>query len=80
MDLESLLKQRSWVKFLKERALEAVINIQRTNQSDSSEIKSANQNGHLNGDSQDDAKWMETVLLKNDNNKIRIFGVIFSDI
>lgn len=62
MDLENLLKQRSWIKFLKERALEAVINIQRTNQSDSSEIKSANQNGHLNGDSQDDAKWMETLF------------------
>lgn len=62
-DLESLLKQRSWIKLLKERASEVVINIQCTNQSDSSETKRiTSQNGHLNGDSHDDAKWMETVL------------------
>ncbi|XP_024018767.1 proteasome activator subunit 4 [Morus notabilis] len=62
-DLESLLKQRSWIKLLKERASEVVINIQRTNQSDSSETKRiTSQNGHLNGDSQDDAKWMETLF------------------
>lgn len=63
VDLNSQLQQRSWIKFLKERASEVVVNIQHSNQSDSLETKrNTSQNGQLNGDSQDDIKWMETVL------------------
>ena len=64
IDIKSRLEQRSWIQFLKGRSSEVLINIQRTNQSDSLETKrNTSQNGHLNGDSQDDVKWMETVLL-----------------
>lgn len=76
IDLDSQLKQRSWIQFLKERASEAVINIQHSSQSDSLETKrNTSQNGHLSGDSQDDVKWMETVLTF-----LKIFFVIFSSI
>lgn len=59
------LKEGSWVQFLIERASELVMNIQNTSQSDNSEIPTdvRDQNGHLNGDSKDDVKWMETVLI-----------------
>jgi proteasome activator subunit 4 len=57
-------KEGSWVKFLIERASELVMNIQNTSQSDNLETTTdaRDQNGHLNGDSKDDVKWMETVL------------------
>ncbi|XP_030510488.2 proteasome activator subunit 4 [Cannabis sativa] len=62
-DLDSQLQQRSWIQFLKRRASEVVVNIQQSNQSDNSETKKNTiQNGHLNGDSQDDVKWMETLF------------------
>lgn len=62
-EVNNQLKEKLWVQFLVERASEVVMNIQHTNQSDSSESKmnTSYQNGILNGDSQDDAKWMETV-------------------
>ncbi|KAL6203633.1 hypothetical protein ACLB2K_027333 [Fragaria x ananassa] len=55
---------RSWVLFLKERASEVVMNIQNTTQSDNLETPENNtpENGHLNGDSQADVKWMETLF------------------
>ncbi|XP_059446423.1 proteasome activator subunit 4-like [Corylus avellana] len=58
------LKEGSWVQFLIERASELVMNIQNTSQSDNSEIPTdvRDQNGHLNGDSKDDVKWMETLF------------------
>lgn len=62
-DVNNQLKEKNWVQFLIERASKVVMNIQHTNQSDSSESKmnKGYENGILNGDSQDDAKWMETV-------------------
>lgn len=63
-DIDNHLKEERWVQFLTERASEAVTNIQNNSHSDNLEMSadSGNQNGHLNGDSQDDVKWMETVL------------------
>ncbi|XP_062170630.1 proteasome activator subunit 4-like [Alnus glutinosa] len=57
-------KEGSWVKFLIERASELVMNIQNTSQSDNLETTTdaRDQNGHLNGDSKDDVKWMETLF------------------
>lgn len=64
-DVDNQLQEKSWVQFLIERASEVVMNIQQTNQADSLENKMniSYQNGHQNGDSQDDVKWMETVLI-----------------
>ncbi|KAL5079035.1 hypothetical protein RYX36_007456 [Vicia faba] len=47
-----------------QRAAEAVVNIQIASQSDKAvnPIDSSSQNGHVDGDSQDDMKWMETLL------------------
>ncbi|KAK7387207.1 hypothetical protein VNO78_27798 [Psophocarpus tetragonolobus] len=63
-NVDSLMKDESWVQFLTERAAEAVVNIQIANQSDKvvSPVDASSQNGHLDGDSQDDMKWMETLL------------------
>lgn len=65
IDIDNLFKEERWVQFLAERASEAVMNIQNNSNSDSSEMSTdiSTQNGHLNGDSQEDAKWMETVLV-----------------
>jgi len=62
---DDLMKDESWVHCLTERAAEAVVNIQIASQSDKAvnTIDSNSQNGHLDGDSQDDMKWMETVLI-----------------
>ncbi|PON47216.1 Coatomer beta subunit [Parasponia andersonii] len=63
MDLDGQLKQRSWIQILKERASEVVVNIQHSNHSDGLDTKrNTSQNGNLNGDSQDDVKWMETLF------------------
>ncbi|RZC00082.1 proteasome activator subunit 4-like [Glycine soja] len=63
-NVDSLMKDESWVQFLTERAAEAVVNIQIATQSDKvvNPVDSSSQNGHLDGDSQDDIKWMETLL------------------
>jgi hypothetical protein len=63
-DVDDLMKDESWVQYLTERAAEAVVNIQIASQSDKAvnPIETSSQNGHLDGDSQDDMKWMETVL------------------
>ncbi|KAK7305308.1 hypothetical protein VNO77_43212 [Canavalia gladiata] len=63
-NVDSLMKDESWVLFLTERAAEAVVNIQIATQSDKvvNPIDTSSQNGHLDGDSQDDMKWMETLL------------------
>lgn len=64
-NVDSLMEDKSWVKFLTERAAEAVVNIQTATQSDKAvnPMDTSSQNGHLDGDSQDDMKWMETVLM-----------------
>lgn len=64
-NIDNLLKDASWVQFLTERAAEAVVNIQNTTQSDKAmnPIHTNLENGHPDGDSQDDVKWMETVLM-----------------
>ncbi|KAL5071695.1 hypothetical protein RYX36_022582 [Vicia faba] len=61
---DNLIKDESWVQYLTERAAEAVVNIQIASQSDKAvnPIDSSSQNGHVEGDSQDDMKWMETLL------------------
>lgn len=61
---DSLMKDESWVHCLTERAAEAVVNIHIASQSDKAvnTIDINSQNGHLDGDSQDDMKWMETLL------------------
>lgn len=58
-------KEGSWVQFLIERASELVVTIQNTSQSDNSEIltDARHQSRYLSGDSKDDVKWMETVLI-----------------
>ncbi|KAK2386873.1 hypothetical protein P8452_25128 [Trifolium repens] len=63
-DVDDLMKDESWVQYLTERAAEAVVNIQIASQSDKAvnPIETSSQNGHLDGDSQDDMKWMETLL------------------
>ncbi|XP_061367392.1 proteasome activator subunit 4 isoform X1 [Gastrolobium bilobum] len=63
-NVDNLMKDESWVQFLTERAAEAVVNIQIATQSDKAlnPIDASSQNGHLDGDSQDDMKWMETLL------------------
>ncbi|KAL5803775.1 hypothetical protein ACOSQ3_030575 [Xanthoceras sorbifolium] len=63
-DIDNHLKEQSWVRSLTERASEAVLNIQNNSHSDSMEIsaETSTQNGYLNGDSQDDVKWMETLF------------------
>ncbi|CAJ1960253.1 unnamed protein product [Sphenostylis stenocarpa] len=63
-NVDSLMKDESWVQFLTERAAEAVVNIQIANQSDKivNPVDASSQNGHVEGDSQDDMKWMETLL------------------
>ncbi|XP_058787950.1 proteasome activator subunit 4 [Vicia villosa] len=60
----NLIKDESWVQYLTERAAEAVVNIQIASQSDKAvnSIDTSSQNGHVDGDSQDDMKWMETLL------------------
>lgn len=65
-NVDSLMKDESWVQFLTERAAEAVANIQIATQSDKvvNPIDTSSQNGHLDGDSQDDMKWMETVIME----------------
>lgn len=67
-DISHHLKEESWFQLVTERASEAVANIQKTGMSDSLEASTDvnTQNGHLNvnhADSQDDVKWMETVLI-----------------
>ncbi|KAI4307795.1 hypothetical protein L6164_030939 [Bauhinia variegata] len=59
-----LLNDESWVQFLTDRAAEAVVNIQNSAQSDKvvNPMDTSPQNGHLNGVSEDDVKWMETLL------------------
>ncbi|XP_030931449.1 proteasome activator subunit 4-like isoform X2 [Quercus lobata] len=63
-DIDNRLKDGGWVQFLIKRASEVVINIQSSSQSDHLEIPidSKLQDVHLNGDSQDDVKWMETLF------------------
>lgn len=65
-NVDSLMKDESWVQFLTERAAEAVVNIQIATQSDKvvNPVDSSSQNGHLDGDSQDCIKWMETVSME----------------
>lgn len=63
-DVDSKVKGESWVQVLTEQASELVINIQKTGQSDNLEAPTdmVHENGLSNGNSQDDIKWMETVL------------------
>lgn len=64
-DTDNLFKDASWVQFLTERAAEAVVNIQNATQSDKvvNPADADLENGHMDGDSQDDIKWMETVQI-----------------
>lgn len=59
------LEGGSWDKFLTEQASERVIKIQNTSQSDNSQMQTdtSTDNGVPNSHSQDDVKWMETVLI-----------------
>ncbi|XP_027335262.1 proteasome activator subunit 4 [Abrus precatorius] len=63
-NVDGMMKDESWVQFLTERAAEAVVNIQIATQSDKvvNPVDTSSQNGHVDGDSQDDMKWMETLL------------------
>lgn len=58
------IEERSWDQFLVERASELVISIQNASHSDKMEIQKdrSPDNGLVNGESQDDVKWMETVF------------------
>lgn len=59
------LEGRSWDQFLTKQASKLVINIQNTSQSDNLQMQTntSTDNGVLNKHSQDDVKWMETVLI-----------------
>lgn len=63
-DMGNQLMEENWVQLLTERASVVVVNIQNSSLSDvldtSTDINI--KNGYQNGDSQDDTKWMETVL------------------
>ncbi|XP_058208862.1 proteasome activator subunit 4 isoform X1 [Rhododendron vialii] len=61
---EFKIEERSWDQFLVERASELVISIQNASQSDKMEIQKdrSPDNGLVNGESQDDVKWMETLF------------------
>ncbi|KAL4343140.1 hypothetical protein S245_036097 [Arachis hypogaea] len=63
-NVDTPMKDESWVQLLTERAAEAVVNIQNVSQSDkvTNPIDTRSQNGHADNDSQDDTKWMETLL------------------
>ncbi|XP_050236349.1 proteasome activator subunit 4 [Mercurialis annua] len=63
-DSDNQLKEENWVVLLTERASDMVTNIQKTSPADNLEIptRTASQNGSLNGDAQDDVKWMETLF------------------
>lgn len=60
----SKIEERSWDHFLVEHASELVTSIQNASQSDKMEIQKdkSPDNGLVNGDSQDDVKWMETLF------------------
>jgi len=60
----SKIEERSWGHFLVEHASELVTSIQNASQSDKMEIQKdkSPDNGLVNGDSQDDVKWMETLF------------------
>ncbi|XP_057472456.1 proteasome activator subunit 4-like isoform X2 [Actinidia eriantha] len=59
-----IVEERSWDQFLIERASELVMSIQNASQSDKMEIPTERTPdiGLVNGDSQDDVKWMETLF------------------
>ena len=63
-EVVNLLKDENWVVLLTERASDVVTNIQKTSPSDNLETptRTVPENDILNGDAQDDVKWMETVL------------------
>ncbi|XP_059662328.1 proteasome activator subunit 4 isoform X2 [Cornus florida] len=63
-DVDNKLEEGSWVQILIERASKLVVNIQNASQSDNMEIRTdiSPDNGLLNGSSQDDVKWMETLF------------------
>eukprot|EP00257_Ricinus_communis_P023552 XP_015583567.1 proteasome activator subunit 4 [Ricinus communis] len=62
--VDDQLKEENWVLVLTERASDVVTNIQKTSPADNLEIptRTVPQNGSLNGDAQDDVKWMETLF------------------
>lgn len=63
-NINNQLKEENWVQLLTERASELVVNIQNSSLSDVIDTSTdiSTKNGYQNGDSQDDVKWMETVL------------------
>ncbi|XP_073268690.1 proteasome activator subunit 4 isoform X1 [Populus alba] len=63
-EIDNQLKEEKWVLILTHRATDVVTNIQNTSPADNLEIAghTAFQNGSLNGDAQDDVKWMETLF------------------
>ncbi|CAK7323879.1 unnamed protein product [Dovyalis caffra] len=63
-DIDNQLKEEKWVLILTDRASDVVTNIQNTSPADNMETAGhiALQNGSLNGDAQDDVKWMETLF------------------
>ncbi|XP_019059113.1 PREDICTED: proteasome activator subunit 4 [Tarenaya hassleriana] len=63
-DVNSQLQEENWFKLLTERASEALTNVQKSSVLDSMEISASvdMENSHLNGDSRDDVKWMETLF------------------
>ncbi|KAL9382859.1 hypothetical protein Peur_023182 [Populus x canadensis] len=63
-ETDNQLKEEKWVLILTHRATDVVTNIQNTSPADNLETAghTAFQNGSLNGDAQDDVKWMETLF------------------
>ncbi|KAJ6770850.1 PROTEASOME ACTIVATOR COMPLEX SUBUNIT 4 [Salix purpurea] len=63
-EIDNQLKEEKWVLVMKDRASDVVTNIQNTSPADNLETagQTAFQNGYLNGDAQDDVKWMETLF------------------
>lgn len=63
-DVDSRLEEENWFKLISTRASEAVTNIQQASISDNLDTSADvdMETAQSNGDSQDDVKWMETVL------------------
>ncbi|XP_011000362.1 PREDICTED: proteasome activator subunit 4-like [Populus euphratica] len=63
-EIDNQLKEEKWVLILTHRATDVVTNIQNTSPAGNLETAghTAFQNGSLNGDAQDDVKWMETLF------------------
>lgn len=79
---KGFLEER-WAKLLTDRALEVAMNVHNASQSDNLDgvMDTSPQNGPSSSDSQDNVKWMETVLVlcNNSYSKDYLFNINLTD-